>query len=81
MYGNIKEIMTEIKRDTDSTPCGYIPSLRDELLKAWRIYSDNPYSKYPCENFKAGWVANMLMERHGFITKSRIEDLCIQIDK
>lgn len=32
------------------------------LLAAWRRYTENPHAKHPCENFKAGWVANQLMQ-------------------
>lgn len=32
------------------------------MLAAWRICTKNPHARYPCENFKAGWVARGLFD-------------------
>jgi len=46
------------------------------LLAAWRKYTDNPHARHPCENFKAGWVANRLMQTDSETTGDDIKERC-----
>lgn len=41
-----------------------IKNLKKQLLKSWQKYCNNKHSFHPCENFKAGFLSNYLLNKN-----------------